>query len=84
MEEKEKPKPKEVSKNEMKNIFMTNPLDRIINPRMIVQAMIDKKRADSLMKRLEKHYASETNEIQNKTSIDLPKSIELVNELCEI
>jgi len=66
-----KKKMKEITFNEMKECFEINPIDKTIHPRFIVSCILDHKRANSLTKRLDKHYKYDTYDMPEKMPVDI-------------
>ena len=80
MDDKEH-KPKKESSKETKALFLKNPLDKSVNPRFIVHCCMDRKRSNSLLKKIEKNFFIETpapTPTQRRASVDIPRKIEQV------
>ncbi len=57
---------RELSRSQFQTCFIRNPLEKTINPRYLINYTLDKKRAKSLLRKVEKAYLIEEKVLESR------------------
>ena len=83
MDQETKNKPEKesyVPTSDIKDSFARNPTDNTVHPRFLISCITNKKRAESMVKRMEKHWVYSRENASPKIMPKQVKSIDKVRE----